>query len=808
MKKKLILSSLLLSTLGSISIASSCSSNSTSTVDNPEARNDHISSNESKEILIAVDGKQTTFYDEVNKLFNKSESYAKGYRLKMVQKDVFSALDTQVGIDDREQVPDIFYAPQDRITDFVVNNKVVELNKFNPTLFNEITKEIGSTEEEKKQLESFGSVTGLVTKNGQIQAENRLYAIRHNTEGIILVSNKEQKDALADLQNTSTNSLKELVEKGDAIIRMQDLWYGNGILAGVFKKLNETKSEKDKVNYISKFLYSKDGKISSGFFDKNENIFREEFKKATGVAAEIYWPVFKAAYLMSKNDFKTSVWYKKGISQEDLKAVLTSDMAQVQSKIFELMKDGKINYAIIGTWDLQNAEKSANAKSFFNVINATDEYEYIQAKGAWSFLINIRNNGASEQRKKAISELLKNIFSVNANFAYFKADSKVPYTHLFQDKIKKEASEFAVKENQEYFDFIKSLNYKSHQELMENFKEFVELNQASSLGIFYVWEQKVENTNDPIGQKNILFKENLKNNSEFNSIPKISQQSRNSFVETINQYTGLRNALAAMFEKKLSEFQSKDGKTWLIQDNIIKSDKLSTKIELLEDENSWHLRKIEKYLFGANGDNSSEKLKLVNSLVEIINDNEKLENKFNEIENKALSFVKEVALTPADDLTIKKAARLYFGAYVNQAKLKVFIEDQVKKAENELPNNIKIKTIEEKISQYLKTLSFDKILNVLTSTKTIENDGLGIFKTQNGRFDNSNPQFGSVVWDKWNDKTFGNVDFFNKLVTNNQVNKDLNWFKQEIFKQLSENFEVGVRNINDSKGDTFIKFDK
>ncbi|MCU9937724.1 hypothetical protein NW739_01460 [Mycoplasmopsis felis] len=46
-------------------------------------------------------------------------------------------------------------------------------------------------------------------------------------------------------------------------------------------------------------------------------------------------------------------------------------------------------------------------------------------------------------------------------------------------------------------------------------------------------------------------------------------------------------------------------------------------------------------------------------------------------------------------------------------------------------------------------LSFDKILKVVTSTKDLKNNGIGVLTTQPTRFDSSNPQFSRMRKMKW-----------------------------------------------------------
>ncbi|WAM08530.1 hypothetical protein [Mycoplasmopsis cynos] len=78
---------------------------------------------------------------------------------------------------------------------------------------------------------------------------------------------------------------------------------------------------------------------------------------------------------------------QKGISQGDLKAILDKNVGDAQNRIFQLMKDKKIDYTVIGSWDSQNSEKSAGVRSFFNVVKTDENNEYLQGPGSWKHTV-------------------------------------------------------------------------------------------------------------------------------------------------------------------------------------------------------------------------------------------------------------------------------------------------------------------------------------------------------------------------------------------------------------------------------------
>jgi hypothetical protein len=60
-------------------------------------------------------------YDDAKAAFNKTDFHTKdGFKIKFIQKDVFGAIDlvTTLGYTD-ENVPDLIYAPQDRVTNLL-----------------------------------------------------------------------------------------------------------------------------------------------------------------------------------------------------------------------------------------------------------------------------------------------------------------------------------------------------------------------------------------------------------------------------------------------------------------------------------------------------------------------------------------------------------------------------------------------------------------------------------------------------------------------------------------------------------------
>ncbi|QIW62011.1 hypothetical protein [Mycoplasmopsis gallinacea] len=781
-----------------------------------------------KEIVIAVDGVQKDFYNEVKAIFDKSKSAAKGFKIRFIEKDVFGALDFDVaGATDTKVVSDIFYAPQDRVTTLVQKGSVVPLEEFDSELFTEVAKQLGATPQEVEQMRSFGQIDGIKKVNNIITPITKLYAIRHNTEGIVLASNKTESETRAELKNENTDTLAELVKEGKAIFRIQDFWYGNGVLAGAFKQIQQKyaselteDSTNTPVDLMKKILYNSDelAKASSGFIQASTaegaqipaDKYNKYFKEALGIVSKIYYPLWEAAYKLNEAQFAESVWAKKGISQGDLKAVLSNDMGSVQNKIFELMKNNKINYAIVGTWDIQNAQQSGNAQSFFNVINVTEESSYLQAAGSWSYLINIRNANASKERREAFKELIKAIFTVDAYKKYFKKDSKVPFVRKIQGELKKSILQDNAELDNEIQSLMTELGYRNIDEYRVAFEK--ELKTAQEYSNISLSDWSTENDhNDPLAESNLKKASSITETITASGI--ITQDNVNEISEKIKDQVSLRNAEAAILGLSDVANLTGDGQTWQLGKEIVKLEYMKSHQELVQNSNedsmTLHVRKVEKLIFGANGDNSDEKDALYDKIAQANSDGT-LNNLVDEVKNKALEFAKQASTNSnVDEEKVKRAAELYFNSYVNTALIrqwsKSLIENNMALKKDQTPSNIKVSQVIEKIAKYDKSLSVNVVLNVLTSTKSLQDNGIGILESQSGRIDGSNPQYG-VVWGNWNDQTFGNKVWLESLagLSGDKEINSIDKFTDAVASKLSDLFSQSANAINESNSSTNV----
>ncbi|APJ38095.1 hypothetical protein [Mycoplasmopsis pullorum] len=793
LKKKLLLGGLGLGGLTLVATSAACG---------PDTKAEEI-----KEIVIGVDGVQKDFYNKVIEEFNKTEYHTKhGFKITILEKDVFSAKEIgTTGASDYKVVPDIFYAPE--ITDLASKNALTNLDKFDPSLFDTITTQLGLSDAEKQSMKEYGTVSGIERNAAKPTPEKRLYGIRHNVEGIVMASNLDYETTKNVLLSPNTNSLKELVEEGLAIVRLQDFWYGAGIMGGVFTEIAKQNSgKKDLQDLMAKILYSDGASAKSGFIIGDK--YHEHFKKGVQAAMDLVFPIWQAAYLMNEEEFKQTKWAQRGITQSDLVAVIDKDMGTVQQKIWELLKAKKINFAVVGTWDVQNTQKNADTNVFVNVIKATDESAYVQQPGAWSYAINSRNNGASAERKGAISEFIKLIFKLEPYKAYFKSDSKIPYGNHMQDELKKSMTNELKEENKEFAKFYEPLGYTSADEFIDAYHSQGKVLSKAKVD-YGTWD--ISNSNTPLDEKNIIKVDYGLDGAEFES---------EAWVELKNALkpvTGLRNAEAALLGIELSALVG-DGQPWQVGPEIIKSEFVQAHPELIQNAEigTLHVRKVEDYIFGANGDSGDSKEALYAKITEAIKNNT-LNALYEEVKAKATEFANAAKVEVSDEV-ITKASELYFNNYVNNAQIRVLVEKVAPKfvlRKDGTASDVELSKATDEIAKYEKNGAINKILDVVTSRRSIEDGGLGVLTTLTERIDHSNPQFASTVWGIWNDSTFGNKVFIketaDKILAKKTETPDLDAkaeFTAAVLEQMSKLYSDKAKIMTETALQLVVTFEK
>ncbi|WP_036458688.1 hypothetical protein [Mycoplasma leonicaptivi] len=789
-KRNLILSSAsILGTAGFLGIAASCGS-----------RENESWVATSKDIYIAKDGVQKDFYNKVEELFKQTDSYKKGYRLNFIDKGVFDALDSGTTGATAREFSDILYAPQDRLADLAQGGVITFLDsdKFNG-IFDHITQKLNISEEDKQEMKEFGSIRG-VSNDGQNRPVSRLAAIRHNKEGMILVSNQDEATTRAELLNESTDTLKELVMQGKALFRFQDFWFGNGLLAGALKGLGEEE-------LIKNILYSKNGEVSSIFVKSDEN--HDKFKQALKIYSQIFYPVYEAAYVKNAAEYNETVWAKKGISQSDLRETMKNNVGDAQAKIFELMKSGKLNYTVIGSWDAQNSEKFANVKSFFTVPYSYEEgnkkYQFIQGPGSWSYAINARNNAASEERVQAIKDILDQIFTVDSYYAYFSQDSKIPFAKTLQDSINNKFTEEKNAKNSQYDSLAKSLGYQNFAEMQSTLAAELQTYNTLSSRQYEGWSK--DTSKDPLNDANITKVAALEL-FDAESLKKPAIKAKNDELKTkLKDSVDLRNALAAILGitniDDLAGRIEASGKLeqWLVGQDKLKDGVVAANPDLQQSPLSFHLRKLEKAIFGVNGDEGSQRDAVYNRIMQAIkspNSEAEIKKLYDAVKENAKKLSKDLAKTTVDVAQVERAAELYFNGYFNTAYTKQFVENILQnqnatKKDGTIAENVTNKKIAEIFAESDSFGTSTRLLNVITSTKGLKDNGVGRFITQDSRLDNSNPQF-KVVWEVMNDLSFGKISEFPVL-----AQKGVNTFEKYVAAMEEIINDAMVQKINTIK---------
>lgn len=764
---------------------------------------------EKGEIIVAVDGVQKDFYQKAIEIYNKTPSAA-NFKIKTLQKDVWGALDFGLQGNSSSEVADIFYLPGDRVTDLTQKNALSYIDDLIPELIDELAQATNATEAEKAQLRSFGTIRGRSGNN----SVSKLMAIRHNTEAIILASRLPEAEARTVLTNPNTDTLLELINQGKLLLRFQDFWYANGVLAGAFEKLaKDNPNDATLTNIMSRILYTDTatGKISSGFVEGNQ--YNAHFKAALKVYSSLFFPIYEAAFLKDSNAYAETVWGKNGISQSDLVESLNSSTGEAQAKIFSLMKDGKIDYAVIGSWDTQNSETAGGAKSFFNVVKADDNNRYLQTPGSWSFAINSRNNGASSARKTAIKEFFKALYSVEAFTEYFKDDSKIPFVDNVQKTLINGIKSENTAEFNEVTKFAQELGYANYAALKADVdKKISDISVLSSQGIWgNSWSadgegsNKTDHTADAnklkaASQKSLLKRPEGVSQSDFDAI-------------TLGDILPLRNTVAALLsvdnlDNLVGEESAGSGKqTWMVGKDLLKEGSLSSDdaAKMTQSPIALHMRKIENYIFGVNGDNDTNKFiqELTTALTTDKQNNNtvELDKIVNEKIANAKKFVTNFAKTTLDDAKIKEVVKLYLNTYLNAARVRASVGDIFKNTVFVQGKTATYKEVDEKVKSYESKLTIDKLLSVISSDKEIAQGGLGKLETQPARVDNSNPQFG-IVWDYMNNRTFGNAQLYREMASEG-INT-LDAFTNKMAKTLSGLFSNQIGVLNTSNSTTYV----
>ncbi|UWV92784.1 hypothetical protein [Mycoplasmopsis cynos] len=236
----------------------------------------------------------------------------------------------------------------------------------------------------------------------------------------------------------------------------------------------------------------------------------------------------------------------------------------------------------------------------------------------------------------------------------------------------------------------------------------------------------------------------------------------------------LRNTIATILGltdlDKLVGMNENKNEPWLVEQELLKSNAFEKNGELkdvLFNEKALHIRKLQKFIFGANGDTKEENNDLIEKLKNYVledqkNGNEvKVNQAYDEVFRKAKEFATKYSNNVPSDEILKNVTKKHLNIFLNakpivRASISSIFENTKFKNKDKTDSKYSFKEVDAKISEFEGKSTFNKLLKVFSSTKEIKDGGIGIFKTQvPTRPDNSNPQFGPV-WGYFNDLTFGN----------------------------------------------------
>ncbi|WAM04809.1 hypothetical protein [Mycoplasmopsis cynos] len=162
--------------------------------------------------------------------------------------------------------------------------------------------------------------------------------------------------------------------------------------------------------------------------------------------------------------------------------------------------------------------------------------------------------------------------------------------------------------------------------------------------------------------------------------------------------------------------------------------------DVLFNEKALHIRKLQKFIFGANGDTKEENNDLIEKLKNYVledqkNGNEvKVNQAYDEVFRKAKEFATKYSNNvPSDEIlknVTKKHLNIFLNANIVRASISSIFENTKFKNKDKTDSKYSFKEVDAKISEFEGKSTFNKLLKVFSSTKEIKDGGIGIFKTQ------------------------------------------------------------------------------
>ncbi|UWV76997.1 hypothetical protein [Mycoplasmopsis cynos] len=291
----------------------------------------------------------------------------------------------------------------------------------------------------------------------------------------------------------------------------------------------------------------------------------------------------------------------------------------------------------------------------------------------------INNDTDQEHGEKHFLIELYNAY-LEAN--YYHAIDKMQYLNKDKKEEYKKKLIKIDKNSKEQINIQQKIN-----EIDEKLKEAIEANRVDIKKDQGTWGESWSTDdvkNDPSNKENETNSDNLK--SILKKPDNIDQAKYDKALNHISNILPLRNTIATILglddlDKLKGSSDGQNNQPWLVGKEILKQEVFSdhnlTFTYFNGNHNALHIRQLEKYLFGADGDNNDQKEVLINKLVTIIKDDLKTMNSQNlnkfkkEIFDKARDFSNKYSKVKVEDDKIKNATEKYLNTYLNVAYVRV-----------------------------------------------------------------------------------------------------------------------------------------
>ncbi|WP_322959325.1 hypothetical protein RRG53_01035 [Mycoplasmopsis cynos] len=397
-------------------------------------------------------------------------------------------------------------------------------------------------------------------------------------------------------------------------------------------------------------------KTLSNSIPSKDTITEEQFKEKEELFKKLYGLIDKKVKEISElnypnKDSEANKYFKSELDKADTEDKIAKIIPQgwkdkikswneLSNKITERILRENVKTKLNNTYTINDSDKEHGEKHFLiELYNAYLESNFYNA-------INKMQNLNEEMKKELKTMFLKLNDSINGSV-----------------NINEKLNEIEVKLN----------------EAIEANKVDIQLNQKS-----WGWSWSTDNDKDVSSNKNETNSDNLK--SILKKPKNIDQAKYDKALNHISNILPLRNTIATILGlDDLSKLKGSSGdqkdKDWLVgkellNDSIFKTDKLR-ETYYNGSHDALHIRQLEKYLFGANGDQENSKEELIKKLVGFIeednkNNSKKLEEFKKEILGKAKEFTSTYSKIPVNnEAKIKNATEKYLNTYLNAAYVRV-----------------------------------------------------------------------------------------------------------------------------------------